>query len=1636
MSALMLLQLTKLSLHRCYSTRNLSRADIFMKHLICMMHALLILFMWSNMSSRHSTSLAVKTLTIVFLSLGLSSASKAGTCMTWGPVGVPPQVEVEASSGFYWMSGQVTCKSGKDCLTYLHAVKNHLPGWFLTTGPTLEMSIASETRWIMRTSFDPTFYADCHVNNTACDNVSQFWSATAAKCVPISKDTGEHSCESGAVYAGNPINVGTGNKVQIAPLISSNTIPLLNYTLTYNSTGIGGRHGAAWRGTFDQDSSSYPSAGNSWRIANSDGSTTSYAAVYSQSSDQYVVTPDPDFKGRIQLLSSGEHRVLDPSNKLLHYDMFGNLLQIIDHLGRTLTVNRTSMFNSTLDSVSDDFERRLLFEYTTDEFSLFKIKTLRSPAGDLYQFSYDGNENLQSIAWPDSTNRIYLYEDSRFPNHLTGIIDESNSRYATWSYDEQGRAISSAHADGANATLLTYNIGNTVVIDALQSSRITTFANIQNMARGTGSSQPGGSGCDQAASAQTYDTNGNIASRTDFNGNKTCYGYDSNRNLETRRVEGLASATVCSSALSSPPSPTTANPVRTISTEWHSYWRLPIKIAEPKKLSTYVYNGDNGNYCAPTTATVPSINGGTQPIGVVCSMTEQATSDTSGASGLNPAVIGQPRIWTYTYNEFGQVRTENGPRTDLSGIGDTTDYEYYAADDTDMGKRGNLKTVTNALGHQTHYTAYDLNGRVLSVSDPNGVITTFTYWPRGWLKSRTVAGKQTSYAYTPWGGLERITYPDYSYVHYTYDAAHRLTEISDATGRRVEYTLDLLGNRTKEEYRNADDSKAREVNRIFDALGRLKDEIQGIASNPARIYGYYAGGELKFETSPKAKTTNYEIDAHGRTTKKIDPLNSTAKPTLFQYDSLDQLSNLTAPNNAATGFTVDGLGNVKQEVSPDRGATNLDYDAAGNLITRTDARGRTETRTWDALNRPLTVSYSHGGGMLTYTWDSGCAYGKGRLCRINDPSGSTSFSYDERGNLVSEARTVGGITLPATQYAYNDADRLNTLITPSGKVVTLTPDAAGKTTRIETTINGTQTSLADAIQTDAAGQVTGLTLGNGTSQQWLYNLDGTLASGTDTPQMPWFASQGPAFDYAALVAATPSIAWQGAMHIVADDPDRDSDLDLFLYFNGGNEQYRDITCTYDCGDWYTGPDFGNLVYLERTAAGYVRRPFSNSDDIVSGDIEKMVALDYNNDGKTDLLLVTSAVSPAQYNPPPALLSGKPYRRLVLFKNDSGPTYVTAGNPSGTHFSDVTVATGLDKAVWYAEGLILDLDQDGYPDILGTSAGSNNIVLGDAFRYNPSTSTYQPYTTSGLPRPLWVGSLVDFNSDGRPDLVAQDAIGLRFFQNLGNGSFSEWTGTQNLSSLVGADWVSVIPADIDNDGLTDLATFETDYLGEYPNQSYAGGRMRWLRNAGISSGQITVVEQSFAAFDPPGNNEEVAYGGTVGDANNDGWLDLVLTDNKGSRLVAANGLGGFRRPEDAGEKVGLNAALGLFAQPVLLDVNSDGKADLLSSNASAWIANTGAATATRAGLSVELTGRTSGTGASGKDAWGARVEVTANGRTQTRQVLPIMGLSRRLHFGLGANPGNVDVRIFWPNSPTPQLISGTPSVNSILRVTQP
>jgi RHS repeat-associated protein len=143
------------------------------------------------------------------------------------------------------------------------------------------------------------------------------------------------------------------------------------------------------------------------------------------------------------------------------------------------------------------------------------------------------------------------------------------------------------------------------------------------------------------------------------------------------------------------------------------------------------------------------------------------------------------------------------------------------------------------------------------------------------------------------------------------------------------------------------------------------------------------------------------------------------------------------------------------------------------------------------------VTYPSTGESIAITWDSapGCANGIGRRCKITDAVGSTTYSYDARGNPVSETRVIGSASF-TTQYAHDAADRLSTIITPSGKIISLTRDAGGQIQRVAAPVAGTSVALAQNIQTNALGATTAQTLGNGVSETRTFDAAGQAASVT------------------------------------------------------------------------------------------------------------------------------------------------------------------------------------------------------------------------------------------------------------------------------------------------------------------------------------------------------------------------------------------------------------------------------------------------------------------------------------------------------------------------------------------------------------
>lgn len=150
-------------------------------------------------------------------------------------------------------------------------------------------------------------------------------------------------------------------------------------------------------------------------------------------------------------------------------------------------------------------------------------------------YTYDKGR-LVALIYSDNSQRKYHYENSSYPNHLTGITDERGVRIATWEYDEQGRGVVSEHAGQERVQLSYPDAGSTLVTNSLGKQTTYYFSEIEGMRRVIRVEGHASENCLAAHQAYTYYPNGQLKTQTDWEGNVTYFEYNT-RGLMTRLIE-------------------------------------------------------------------------------------------------------------------------------------------------------------------------------------------------------------------------------------------------------------------------------------------------------------------------------------------------------------------------------------------------------------------------------------------------------------------------------------------------------------------------------------------------------------------------------------------------------------------------------------------------------------------------------------------------------------------------------------------------------------------------------------------------------------------------------------------------------------------------------------------------------------------------------------------------------------------------------------------------------------------------------------------------------------------------------------------------------------------------------------------
>ncbi len=287
-----------------------------------------------------------------------------------------------------------------------------------------------------------------------------------------------------------------------------------------------------------------------------------------------------------------------------------------------------------------------------------------------------------------------------------------------------------------------------------------------------------------------------------------------------------------------------------------------------------------------------------------------------------------------------------------------------------------------------------------------------------------------------------------------------------------------------------------------DGLGRPAISIQADGSTTKYAYD-------------GLKTTVTDANQHNTTTIKDVWSNTTnvTPPTgpglSYTYSPLGQLLTATRAGLTTT-ITYDTAGHKIEMSDPDMGQDvnhptlndwYYKYDALGNMIAQIDANKQATNLYYDTLNRLVTKTYTttgvngatyvrpatpaSGSSNVNYTYGSSAsdkaAFAIGKRIHMTDPTGSTTWTYDNRGRTTSEVKVIDSQTF-TTSFTYNNADLQKSMTYPDGEVVTNTYDPQ----KMLDTVSGTANYVTDTSY-DAAGRINIRTFGNSTQTDYDYN---------------------------------------------------------------------------------------------------------------------------------------------------------------------------------------------------------------------------------------------------------------------------------------------------------------------------------------------------------------------------------------------------------------------------------------------------------------------------------------------------------------------------------------------------------------------
>ena len=861
----------------------------------------------------------------------------------------------------------------------------------------------------------------------------------------VSSDSGNQgcnlvdlSCQSNAVgvaeapngveprsAVGNPINLMDGNKTQSEIDLS---IPgaKLTFRRVYNSINSDANVGLG-QGWHHSYAVSLFDAGNGVReIVQSNGARIRFI------SDGTDDSGNPFFLGTKQnfgylIFKDERHYWHLPDGRTLSFN--GSFLVNINWPDQT----ELSLYYryQRLHSVTDETGRVLVLNYSqgggAGRLNSYETKRFETapghlnsvilPDGSEIRYEYDNRRNLTRVTYPDESATEYHYEDEDFSNHLTGMTDRHGVRFATWAYDDYGRATLSEHAQGVERVTLRYPDAKLSASGAEVQTTVTNSQGFDSIftwqtAKSTGQPQllsstgAGCATCPPMGYDYTYDERGRLVTSTSHGqGSNTLPGVTDYQYDDKGRITDIHH--------------TDAADVRRLveRREYEGVSLLPVRVSSPSinngelKSIEFTFNNEQLPVAVTETGFAPVVE---RPESERVT-SAQLQSIIDGTITYKPVQRTSTLAW-----EAGKLVSVDGPRTDVDDI---TTFQWDERDRL-VGVQPPESPVFSVISH-------DAMGRPTQVQWGLRTPIEIVYDSNGYLKESRQGRNVVSFSHDVTGRLISITDQYNRTRSIAYDDAGRRVSTTDDIGNTLLNTYDSESRLTRQARRHNDGTMVRVLSYLFDETGevyRTVDETTGALPATSQVMDLYSDPVTHDRSITDAQSgvgVTLAMDIANQVLRYTDANNAVTQMHL----AADGLPSLTTDANGNSTMSLrDDFGRQLVQASTDAGWIEYGYDAAGNRVESALANGINVRFQFDAANRQIMRDDTQ--TVTQWIWNKST----GMLAEARNPASTDRYEYDNDARLTSHARVLDGREF-VTRYTYDEAGRVSLKYLPDGQVL-------------------------------------------------------------------------------------------------------------------------------------------------------------------------------------------------------------------------------------------------------------------------------------------------------------------------------------------------------------------------------------------------------------------------------------------------------------------------------------------------------------------------------------------------------------------------------------------------------------------------